>query len=77
VRELLRDRRALQQGAAGLVAQLTQAAAGLGIILVIREAGGSLSLAGAAAAFAAAAISATLATILAVVVRRRLATGTS
>jgi MFS family permease len=32
------------------VAQLTQAAAGLGIILVVREAGGSLSLAGAAAA---------------------------
>jgi MFS family permease len=31
------------------VAQLTQAAAGLGIILVVREAGGSLSLAGAAA----------------------------
>ncbi len=49
MRDLLRDRRALQQGAAGLVAQLTQAAAGLGIILVIREAGGSLSLAGAAA----------------------------
>jgi predicted MFS family arabinose efflux permease len=46
---LLRDRRALQQGAAGLVAQLTQAAAGLGIILVVREAGGSLSLAGASA----------------------------
>ncbi len=46
---LLRDRLALQQGAAGLVAQLTQAAAGLGIILVVREAGGSLSLAGAAA----------------------------
>jgi predicted MFS family arabinose efflux permease len=46
---LLRDRQALQQGAAGLVAQLTQAAAGLGIILVVREAGGSLSLAGAAA----------------------------
>src|SRR3954454_14298865 len=34
---------------AGLVAQLTQAAAGLGIILVVREAGGSLSLAGASA----------------------------
>jgi MFS family permease len=50
VRNLLRDRWALQQGAAGLVAQLTQAAAGLGIILVVREAGGSLSLAGAAAA---------------------------
>jgi predicted MFS family arabinose efflux permease len=49
VSPLLRDRRALQQGAAGLVAQLTQAAAGLGIILVVREAGGSLSLAGAAA----------------------------
>lgn len=48
-RLLLRDRRALRQGAAGLVAQLTQAAAGLGIILVVREAGGSLSLAGAAA----------------------------
>lgn len=32
-----------------MVAQLTQAAAGLGIILVVREAGGSLSLAGAAA----------------------------
>jgi predicted MFS family arabinose efflux permease len=31
------------------VAQLTQAAAGLGIILVVREAGGSLSLAGASA----------------------------
>jgi MFS family permease len=46
---LLRDRLALQQGAAGLVAQLTQAAAGLGIILVVREAGGSLSLAGASA----------------------------
>jgi len=46
---LLRDRQALRQGAAGLVAQLTQAAAGLGIILVIREAGGSLSLAGASA----------------------------
>jgi predicted MFS family arabinose efflux permease len=43
------DRRAIRQGAAGLVAQLTQAAAGLGIILVVREAGGSLSLAGAAA----------------------------
>lgn len=50
MRELLRDRLALRQGAAGLVAQLTQAAAGLGIILVVREAGGSLSLAGAAAA---------------------------
>jgi MFS family permease len=49
VRGLLRDRRALRQGAAGLVAQLTQAAAGLGIILVVREAGGSLTLAGAAA----------------------------
>jgi MFS family permease len=49
VRTLLRDRLALQQGAAGLVAQLTQAAAGLGIILVVREAGGSLTLAGAAA----------------------------
>jgi MFS family permease len=49
-RLLLRDRRARQQGAAGLVAQLTQAAAGLGIILVVREAGGSLSLAGGAAA---------------------------
>jgi predicted MFS family arabinose efflux permease len=49
VGSLLRDRLALQQGAAGLVAQLTQAAAGLGIILVVREAGGSLSLAGAAA----------------------------
>jgi predicted MFS family arabinose efflux permease len=49
VRTLLRDRRALRQGAAGLVAQLTQAAAGLGIILVVREAGRSLSLAGAAA----------------------------
>jgi MFS family permease len=49
VRGLLRDRLALQQGAAGLVAQLTQAAAGLGIILVVREAGGSLTLAGAAA----------------------------
>jgi predicted MFS family arabinose efflux permease len=49
VRSLLRDRLALQQGAAGLVAQLTQAAAGLGIILVVREAGGSLSLAGASA----------------------------
>ncbi len=49
MRGLLRDRLALQQGAAGLVAQLTQAAAGLGIILVVREAGGSLSLAGAAA----------------------------
>jgi MFS family permease len=48
--DLLRDRRALRQGLAGLVAQLTQAAAGLGIILVVREAGGSLSLAGAAAA---------------------------
>jgi predicted MFS family arabinose efflux permease len=48
-RLLLRDRRALRQGAAGLVAQLTQAAAGLGIILVVREAGGSLSLAGGAA----------------------------
>ncbi len=46
---LLRDRLALRQGFAGLVAQLTQAAAGLGIILVIREASGSLSLAGAAA----------------------------
>jgi MFS family permease len=45
----LRDRRALRQGAAGLIAQLTQAAAGLGIILVVREAGGSLSLAGGAA----------------------------
>jgi predicted MFS family arabinose efflux permease len=45
----LRDRLALQQGAAGLVAQLTQAAAGLGIILVVREAGGSLTLAGGAA----------------------------
>jgi predicted MFS family arabinose efflux permease len=33
-----------------LVAQLTQAAAGLGIILVVREAGGSLTLAGGAAA---------------------------
>ena len=50
MRPLLRDRRALRQGLAGLVAQLTQAAAGLGIILVIREAGGSLSLAGAGAA---------------------------
>ena len=50
MRSLLRDRLALRQGAAGLVAQLTQAAAGLGIILVIREAGGSLSLAGAGAA---------------------------
>jgi predicted MFS family arabinose efflux permease len=49
VPRLLRDRRALRQGAAGLVAQLTQAAAGLGIILVVREAAGSLSLAGAAA----------------------------
>jgi predicted MFS family arabinose efflux permease len=49
MQNLLRDRRALRQGAAGLVAQLTQAAAGLGIILVVREAGGSLSLAGAAA----------------------------
>jgi predicted MFS family arabinose efflux permease len=49
-RLLRRARRALQQGAAGLVAQLTQAAAGLGIILVVREAGGSLSLAGGAAA---------------------------
>jgi predicted MFS family arabinose efflux permease len=49
VHRLLRDRLALRQGAAGLVAQLTQAAAGLGIILVVREAGGSLSLAGAAA----------------------------
>jgi predicted MFS family arabinose efflux permease len=47
---LLRDRVALRQGVAGLVAQLTQAAAGLGIILVVREAGGSLSLAGGAAA---------------------------
>jgi MFS family permease len=46
---LLRDRRARRQGLAGLIAQLTQAAAGLGIILVVREAGGSLSLAGAAA----------------------------
>src|SRR5215216_3537827 len=46
----LRDRRAIQQGLAGLIAQLTQAAAGLGIILVVREAGGSLSLAGASAA---------------------------
>ena len=45
----LRDRRAVRQGIAGLVAQLTQAAAGLGIILVVREAGGSLSLAGASA----------------------------
>jgi MFS family permease len=50
VRGLLRDRLARRQGAAGLVAQLTQAAAGLGIILVVREAGGSLTLAGAAAA---------------------------
>jgi MFS family permease len=50
VHDLLRDRLALRQGFAGLVAQLTQAAAGLGIILVIREAGGSLSLAGAGAA---------------------------
>jgi MFS family permease len=50
VGDLLRDRRARRQGVAGLVAQLTQAAAGLGIILVIREAGGSLSLAGGAAA---------------------------
>jgi predicted MFS family arabinose efflux permease len=33
-----------------LVAQLTQAAAGLGVILVVQEAGGSLALAGAAAA---------------------------
>jgi MFS family permease len=49
VHRLLRDRLALRQGAAGLVAQLTQAAAGLGIILVVREAGGSLSLAGGAA----------------------------
>jgi len=49
VPSLLRDRQALRQGAAGLVAQLTQAAAGLGIILVVREAGGSLSLAGASA----------------------------
>jgi MFS family permease len=46
---LLRDRLVLLQGAVALVALLTQAAAGLGIILVIREAGGSLSLAGAAA----------------------------
>ncbi len=45
--DFLRNRLALRQGAAGLVAQLTQAAAGLGIILVIREGGGSLSLAGA------------------------------
>src|SRR5215204_5083818 len=45
----LRDRRAIQQGLAGLIAQLTQAAAGLGIILVVREAGGSLTLAGASA----------------------------
>jgi MFS family permease len=50
VRELLRDRLALRQGIAGLVAQLTQAAASLGIILVVREAGGSLALAGVAAA---------------------------
>src|SRR4051794_21580628 len=49
VRRLLRDRLARRQGIAGLVAQLTQAAAGLGIILVVREAGGSLSLAGASA----------------------------
>jgi predicted MFS family arabinose efflux permease len=49
VSSLLRDRSAWRQGVAGLVAQLTQAAAGLGIILVIREAGGSLSLAGGAA----------------------------
>jgi predicted MFS family arabinose efflux permease len=49
VSALFRDRLALRQGAAGLVAQLTQAAAGLGIILVVREAGGSLSLAGGAA----------------------------
>ena len=48
-RGLLRDRLARRQGAAGLVAQLTQAVAGLGIILVIREAGGSLTLAGIAA----------------------------
>ncbi len=46
----MRDRLARRQGMAGLVAQLTQAAAGLGIILVVREGGGSLSLAGAAAA---------------------------
>jgi predicted MFS family arabinose efflux permease len=49
VRSLLRDRLALRQGVAGLVAQLTQAAAGLGIILVVREAGGSLTLAGGSA----------------------------
>jgi predicted MFS family arabinose efflux permease len=49
MRSLLRDRLAQRQGIAGLIAQLTQAAAGLGIILVVREAGGSLSLAGGAA----------------------------
>ena len=46
---LLRDRLALRQGAAGLVAQLTQAAAGLGIILVVREAGGSSAVDGSSA----------------------------
>jgi len=50
MRSLLRDRLAQRQGIAGLIAQLTQAAAGLGIILAVREAGGSLSLAGGAAA---------------------------
>jgi hypothetical protein len=38
------------QAAAGSVAQLTQSAAGLGIILVTQHATGSLAIAGAAAA---------------------------
>jgi MFS family permease len=50
VKSLLRDRRTRRQGIAGLVAQLTQAAAGLGIILVVQEASGSLALAGTGAA---------------------------
>jgi MFS family permease len=49
-RAALRDRGLLGQATSGLVAQLTQAAAGLGIILVVQAAGGSLALAGAAAA---------------------------